>query len=589
MTLFAMKPLKFFSSHPKLLEVVTISLLVIITLFAHFLFAAWFGLYEDDYTYIGNVLTMNHQEVLGRLNWAITYWFQGRPMGYIIPTLIVWLVKSLNLGVLTLYGVAFVIQSLIVTLFYQFMKKFSGSKLAAFIGSCFFILYPAYTVQPLLMHGLSLQFSVLFLVIAALTYISGKKWVTFIMGALILMTYETPFLILFLLPLMRVDQWDRHMWRKLFKHGINLLALLVFYLLIRMALGGDDRLVTLSTQAYLIPFHFIANVFIGVAVNIFTFFSSIFQLIKSLSIQYIAAAGIGLLIFAVAFLIMPQEATQESEKSTKYQCRLSIFKWSKTFLLTVSDDNRFKRILFCLMAIVLSYPLLMNRIFPLKLNGRLTSIHMAAIFGGAALLGILFDGWLKKAQTGKQRLLPAGLLVLYLAGLTGFHHITQREFMTSFRYQQWFYTHVFENCASFEDGTVIIIRHDEFPYSYFIESFSWVTPHILSLSYQFPTEWEQKPLVMIVPRNWKDQLTRVDDHWVYQWDDTTQIKLHNDLTYLMQYQNNELAFINGKLETETVHIRLNTPSTDQTTCQYTPTLLFDYLNNPGIYDLNPYR
>ncbi len=167
---------------------VLIFLLGLIIFTSHFSHIQYLGLYEDDYYYVAETLTYDPPTFWHILRYELLSWPQGRPLGFTIPQTIVFLTHQIGLGIFTLYLLSFVILTINASLVFFIFKKLFKQDLAAFLGAGLFALFPALTTRTFLMHDLSLQISLGFMLLSILLYLSGRIIPSYIFAALILLT-----------------------------------------------------------------------------------------------------------------------------------------------------------------------------------------------------------------------------------------------------------------------------------------------------------------------------------------------------------------------------------------------------------------
>lgn len=178
-------------------------LLGIVILCAHFLLSNEFGIYEDDIRFVHspfqNPITFSTLPsfILGQLRQFII----GRPIGFIIPALIVSTVRWANGTLLVIYLVGFLIIYLNALLSYVWVNRFTRFPPLAFLAAVIFTLFPADTTHLYLTHNLSLQFAMTWLILAFIIFPSKQRWLSYILSALVLFTYESPYWLFLAAPI----------------------------------------------------------------------------------------------------------------------------------------------------------------------------------------------------------------------------------------------------------------------------------------------------------------------------------------------------------------------------------------------------
>jgi hypothetical protein len=149
--------------------------LAIIIWVAHFLHSRDFGLYEDDWGRIPEVMGFDWHELGTALGHDIAMGpSQGRPLHPSLIQLFSFIGYKAG-GLHGLYGMAFLILLTNAVLFYFVMKRVCDDQQFAFLGAVAFSVFPADTTQAFLTHAFGAQPAITLLLIALLLYISGWR------------------------------------------------------------------------------------------------------------------------------------------------------------------------------------------------------------------------------------------------------------------------------------------------------------------------------------------------------------------------------------------------------------------------------
>jgi hypothetical protein len=510
------------SNYPWVRSAVLVTLLGLLIFSSQFSQVQYLGLYEDDYDYVAETLTYTPKTFFSILEYILTHWPQGRPLGFGIPKSIVFVFHNLGLGVFSLYLLSFLILTANAGLAFCIFRRLFNNVLSAFLGAALFAFFPALTTRSFLMHNLSLQISLLFLLLAIWLILKGKNVLSYLAAFLILLTYETPFTLLYALPLLtHQGKLNREWVKKTLVHALILTAILAAYMGARSLLQ-DERMGQLSSSLLELPWIMIQSAFIGA----FTSFRSVFFGINT----FLNAAegsspvfGVSLLVLLLGFSFagqkgpQPEEAVSGSPSSRPHARRL----------LRIGIAG--------ILCLGLGYLLPFTHFPPIKLAGRLTSIHLPAGLGFSLVLTSLFTFlYLQYKKPIQKHILTAGAILL-IAAFSGYHHVIQRDMVRSFFNQQWFWTHIVQQCPQFEDGTVVIVEKDTLPKTTYIQSFSWADPYILNYLYHFPDTWEQAPTVLTLNPGWEEHLVREDDQWIYPWNAYFSAALQDEKVLWLRY------------------------------------------------------
>jgi hypothetical protein len=128
-------------------SVQVLGLLALVTSVATFLHLRQFGLYEDDYFFVGEVIGNDPAFLIQRLGYYAS-WPQGRPIGFFLPNFFSLVGYKLG-GMHALYLLGFAIVLLNAFLFYILLRR-RFSRTVAVSGALFFGVFPADTTEILL-------------------------------------------------------------------------------------------------------------------------------------------------------------------------------------------------------------------------------------------------------------------------------------------------------------------------------------------------------------------------------------------------------------------------------------------------------
>ena len=135
-----------------------------------------FGLYEDDFTFIPQAITMEFPELVQFIGtYIVRLYGHGRPLSDSFISLFSFLGWRVA-GLRAVYGIGYLLVALNAILFYALLRQL-GDELLALTGGLAFAVFPADTTQPFLTHSLGLQPSLTFLLLATHVYLSRRRWV----------------------------------------------------------------------------------------------------------------------------------------------------------------------------------------------------------------------------------------------------------------------------------------------------------------------------------------------------------------------------------------------------------------------------
>jgi len=472
-----------------------------------------FGLYEDDYTFVGYTVGMQWKDLVGAVRTDLVTLPQGRPIGFALPKAIAFLGSSLGgLPVVYIFGFCIVVTNVI--LFYRLLRRRFPEKLALF-GGLALCLFPADTTRPLLTHCFQLQLSLMFLLVASHLYLSKRK-VSYLVILGSLLSYESAFLPFFALPLMERG-WGKKTARSLIRHVAILVGILACLFLFRK-LVQESRVgrLTLLDGA-----NVIGGMCLGPIVSAFSFVYGPLVTLKWLGeahggMLFVAVGSMLAFVILFAFAFGSRVSLPSTRSRWTFGCRSSLANVSGSVETEQEWLDASRGLVVGVVMMVLAYAFAFTHFPPFILRGRATSVHFAAALGSALAFGSLCYGCDRLCSRGRLRWLSTLVLALYFATLVGYGVRIQSDFRASWKDQRWFFARVLEQCPDLSDGTLILVETNELPEHTYIYSYSWATPIVLEQIFQFPESWETPPRLFMVDENWTRSIN-VKDATIEWW------------------------------------------------------------------------
>jgi hypothetical protein len=127
--------------------------------------------------------------------------------------------------------------------------------------------------------------------------------------------------------------------------------------------------------------------------------------------------------------------------------------------------------------------------------GRLTSVHLAAAFGGSLLFALLAYR-AAVSSDGRTRTWVAVILTLHFALLFGYRHTIQADFVRSWEIQRWYWTRIIRQTPDLTDGTVVLVEGTKMPLTRYIRTYAWSDPLMFDLLFRIPTDWQHLPVAL---------------------------------------------------------------------------------------------
>lgn len=504
---------------------------------AHYLNFRSFGLYEDDYTFISKPLGWNRLDLINHFFKVFQRWPQGRPIGFSLPQLLAFLGGKTG-SLSTLYIIGFLVHLVNACLFYVLLIKRTKSETIALIGALTFGLFPADTTHIFLMHSFGLHTSLTFLLIAYLLYSSRFKPFSYLSALASLLTYESPYMVFLIAPLFTLS-WNRKLVKEFFRHAAAWFTILAMVTGIRLEMGeGRVSGTVASSQNIFLTFEKIGkSLFIGPKTSL-----SVFALVPRgafLSLNFSPEIPLvftgSILLFTLIF----------------YVNKLMAFKKPVLSLgMTNSNPSPFKDtielLITSLLMLSLAYGLSFTHFPPTRTYGRLSSVHLAATFGGSLLFACIISLALSLIKSAHYKIVAKFLLILYFALLVTYRYRIQLDFKQAWQNQQEFWTSVVEQMPDLNKKTAIFALYRDLPQTGFIQSNSWADPLILAQIYKFPTRWKLSPRLFVVPSEWETMIQRKGTDLVWEtpafiWPPHQEIHLPDSNVVLFEMENGKLT------------------------------------------------
>lgn len=430
-----------------------------------------FGLYEDDYFFIAPAMAGAPDYLAGRFHTAFTALPQGRPFGFFLPDLLSFVGARLG-GLTAIYGLGWLIVSLNTFLAYRLLRT-RLPVAPSIAGAAVFCLFPSDTTKILLTHDFQLQPALTFALLAALAYATGRTWLTYVLGAGALLSYESGYLALFGLPLF-ARAWDRRLPRALGLNALALVIVLVAGVAARFVAGEGRATSSASSLDALLP-PLLGSLVLGPTRALAGMAYGPLRSVVTWDLETAVCA----VIAVGAFAALLWRASRSGSGSVRAALRVAA---AGAVML------------------VLGYGLAFTHFPPNALVGRGTSVHLGATLGMSVLAAGL--AW---ALLLVRRPLAVALLSVYLAVAVGYYVSIERDFVRAWHLQQAFWRDVAACCSDLQDGTVLLYELNPTDEPQFIFSNSWADALILDETYAFPRDWSQPPRLFSLTA-WQDRV-----------------------------------------------------------------------------------
>ena len=494
-----------------LLELVVLALVLWLAHYFHFRFL---GLYEDDYSHTSPALGWDPSQLLDMSLRAFVAWNLGRPLGFALGPLLAFLGARLG-GLSAIYVIGYLVQATNAFLFYFLLRRIGHGNIA-FIGALIFAVFPADTTHIFLMHAFGLHTSLTLLLIATHCYLSGRKALAYALSLGCLLIYESPYAVFLAVPLL-LEPWDRELIRKLFRHAAVWFGILLAVIVIR-GLLAEGRIESLGSDgAALVTtwIHILAALVIGPAVSLALFWQGPSWTFSHWNAE-LTVVFLGCLVILFFILSRSKLGFLEEETAGSFQIRLRAFGRALDRRFRVAHPRTAKLLVAAPVMLSLAYAFSFTHFPPTVAFGRLTSVHLAAAFGGALFFAGLVSLFLSYARSHRMATAALVLLAAYLSWVLAYRFSIQQDFEKAWRNQQTFWAGVIQQVPDMTEGTIILVTRAGLPTTHFIETNSWADPVVLQQIFRFPSGWQTPPRLFVVSSNWTKGVDREGDQILWR-------------------------------------------------------------------------
>jgi len=544
----------------KSLKITTFLTIALITWIAHFWYFNHLGLYEDDYFFIGQPLTMNLEGFFGFVKNMNLAFFQGRVVGFNILFFSAYFAGKLG-GLPLIYISAYLLALTNNILFYLFLQRLWNQPIFVLTGTLAFTLFPADNTRAFLTH-IHILPAITFLLLAFLSYLNNKKNWSYLLITASFLSYETCFLLFITAPFL-TKKPQSEIFKELIKH-LFILGTIFLVVLILRKLTGDSRVGDLDIATAI--FTPIRQIITGPFVCLGTFVYRPWQTLHNLRGELLIFVLLSLLMLLWLFLQNSRFSGLDSGENWPIIKKLSLLGISLLFL---------------------AYPLTFT-VPATLISGRSSRVHTAAVVGASILGGILGYLIVYLANSYRQKNLAALILATYFSLLVGFGIIVQQQNQLSWKYQQAFWADVIQLAPDMSDGQVILVDAPSLPWGSQLTPFNMSMPSVLAQLYQFPWQWKNVPKLYKLNPDWEQKIPANGEmalnnengllSYYYTWESARQVKTSEII--LLQEKDGKLVRTTTPIVAGAKKFSFK-PLTNSTIDSFDKGYLYDYLIAPN--------
>jgi hypothetical protein len=479
---------------------IILDLLVLIGLFwvARYWHSPHFGLYEDDLTIIPSAFQHSFTSLMQYIGqYILNLSGHARPLSDSFIYFFSWIGWQ-AFGLWGAYLIGFLITAVNIALFYWLIFRVASRPLALLAGFAY-ILFSADTTQAFLTHSLGIQPSITLIWLAFHSYLSGRKFLAYLLAFIVLFSYELPFVLFLAAPLF-LRPWNKAMIKPLIKHALIITGMILAVYLFRMAIG-EGRATGMTLQQLLITP--IQHMLQGPPVSLGTYLYRPFLAFRALDLE-LTLVVIPVLLFTYIYL---RQALKETPGIELHLLVRSLKDRGAREQLPQEMKSLGKMFITGAVLLVLAYPLTYTVQSMTILNGRNTRVHAAAVAGAAILIGtIMLFAILMTASSRFWRILIRTGIAAIIAFLTGYGFMIQRDYVNAWQYQRAFWTELLPLIQDAGDHNVILVDPQALKDTRQIGANYWNLPRVLYQLYDFPSDPSISPTVHRLESGWEDRI-----------------------------------------------------------------------------------
>ena len=437
--------------------------LACVVLFSHYVRVADYGFYEDDYWGIVPYFKTSFNELWNLTVWHLQHWVTGRPLNHILPRWFSWLGYHLA-GVQGIYFLGFLVHFTNAFLVYLLLRRWLGNW-AAVLAGCLFVLLPIDTTRIFLLHSAHIHTALTFLLVALLVSQTRLWWTSYPIAGLSLLSYETAFLPFIVFPLFFVDARKRISRWLLHLAGCATVLAVVFS--IRLSLG-DSRATSVISDKGEILWRMVSSLWIGP--------ETCLRILAKAALAaphgqppfaFLFGALVILLLVVLPRLINEQPGTEPVDRPRIVNVFLAgLASWIFAYALTL-----------------VNYP-------PTQETGRLTSTHVAAVFGLTCAIAAT-AAYVRSFKGFSLRTVVTVSMSLGIGWLTLYSFRIQSGFADAWTQERLFWQQVLQLCPDITPKTRIFLFGHEGRQNPFILANSWADPLVLGDTFA----WKDSPIL----------------------------------------------------------------------------------------------
>ena len=409
----------------------------LVVLVGKFLFASQFGLYEDDYLQILPFYGTRWDQVLALMWSELRSWPHGEPIGFAVNDLHAYLVTRFD-SLAIPYALGAILVTISGCLFYQLARR-SLPDIAAFVGTCVFVLYPVDTSEQIISNQPGQLLNLILILLAFLLYRRHLVW-AYALALCVLLNYEHFFLPFVAAPFL-LERGEKLSLPKCISHLLYLGSSCALLILIRDFIGESRARGVMADPAEVL-WRVPSAVGIGLLNSISTIFVRILDLFLhgdflSWTIVIVISVWLAMALGPVKTLSVAGGAGWRTRKDILVIAIGALVAAGSGYLLAFRPDN---------------YPPVLNL-------GRLSGFNAPASIGICLLIACAFSLALRFRDAGRAAVKWVSIVTISSLVAVGVY-IQRVDYVESWAKQKQLLRQLIATSGSWKPDTTIIIDVD---------------------------------------------------------------------------------------------------------------------------------
>jgi hypothetical protein len=393
-----------------------LGLMIAVAWVANYLHFTDFGLYEDDWFFVGFPFVVDLKTWMVQSLWqqlTVSSQSVGRPLQMVFNYVFAEVGAAAN-SLAVDYVVAFILFAGCALLIYEIVRR-RFSRLVAVLAALLFVLTPLHTLHQFLNGQFSVGPAFCIVFLAMLLYLKGHRTWSYPLAFLAVLSYESIFFLFLGTPLLKRGKLFRGRGREWIIHLSAFIAIVILAFVIRKA-SGESRVEGLPHGLALLwpVIHWWGFYSLG------SFATYLYAALRVHEASFEACVYAAVFFVAIVVLFYRQRRLLSLRNHVAGGIARSVG----------------IALLFLVLGYVLSYFFFLQPTPHLSVTDRETRISFAASFGSSLLLAVLLAGWIRSCNARATRLVAYLFTSTFLTVLFLYSFVIQDDYVKDWQQQR---------------------------------------------------------------------------------------------------------------------------------------------------------